>query len=537
MLDKNRHYLKLDLTKQYRLEKITFRRFRHLDGLEIDFGDKAVTGIFGANGLGKSSILAVIRCLYQAVYNPRKRKRTVPLLARPANCKNEPFGHLFYGNQFYDYNNSEIVAEFSDASISSHEIIASPLFEIKSPRKRWTPGTSSKPARAVYYINMETCIPVSEAVNIKSEREKRRRLYKSIVSKSSELGDCFNKIFLRQIGINDTSTAPGIGIDDTVTVSINNKQLPFRELSAGEQRVLKLLDIIFRANDDSIILIDEIETTLHPLALDKLISVLNKLAKDKRLQIIFTSHSFRLAERKDINVRTLYKRGTSIRCDHGYNQECRMLLEGTEAPEQVKMLGEDIMSKSILMEVLRQHNKLTSTDVRIFGGYNTAFKLASSLSELGELNNNIVFVLDGDVVISYDEKLQEVENAHIIEHPTQQQKEDIAKHFIQYNLPSGEKLDSYIYNMLKSESDMEDSIVAAANGITEYTIDTVPAKIQDKDRFLEHYKIQETVTNLGYKGEDMKIGYQKIIEHFAAKHAQEWNDLTRDVQQWINRNM
>lgn len=277
------------------MEKITFRKFRHLDGLEIDFGDKAVTGIFGANGLGKSSILAVIRCLYQAVYNPRKRKRTVPLLARPANCKNEPFGHLFYGNQFYDYNNSEIVAEFSDASISSHEIIASPLFEIKSPRKRWTPGTSSKPARAVYYINMETCIPVSEAVNIKSEREKRRRLYKSIVSKSSELGDCFNKIFLRQIGINDTSTAPGIGVDDTVTVSINNKQLPFRELSAGEQRVLKLLDIIFRANDDSIILIDEIETTLHPLALDKLISVLNKLAKDKRLQIIFTSHSFRLA--------------------------------------------------------------------------------------------------------------------------------------------------------------------------------------------------------------------------------------------------
>ena len=132
MLDKNRHYLKLDLTKQYRLEKITFRKFRHLDGLEIDFGDKAVTGIFGANGLGKSSIIAVIRCLYQAVYNPRKRKRTVPLLARPANCKNEPFGHLFYGNQFYDYNNSEIVAEFSDASISSHEIIASPLFEIKA---------------------------------------------------------------------------------------------------------------------------------------------------------------------------------------------------------------------------------------------------------------------------------------------------------------------------------------------------------------------------------------------------------------------
>lgn len=541
MLDKDRNIIRPNLTKHYRLEKITFRKFRNLDGMEIDFGDKNVTGIFGANGLGKSSILSVIRCLYQAVYNPRIRKRTTPKIARPVGCENKAFGHLFYGNQYYNYNNSEIVAEFSYASKDSQTAIVSPLYEIKSPRKRWTPGTTSKPACPVYYINMETCVPVAEAGKKKSDREKRKRLYESILKQCSELKECFNKIFLHPIEISNTAASNINGVDDSVTVAINNKKLPFRELSAGEQRVLKLLNTIYKAEDNSIILIDEIEITLHPSALENLIDVLNKLAKNKGLQIIFTSHSLKLAERKDINVRTLYKLGNWVRCDHGYNQECRKLLEGKCAQSQIKMLVEDDVSKALMMELLRQNGKLPNVDLLLFGGFDKAFKLASSLHLVGELTNNIVFVLDGDVAITLEEKKKQVEDAHILENITDNEKEVIAKHFIQYNLPISKKIDSYIYELLVYEEDISNPIVNAAKSVIEYTMDTVPSGIKnaerDKRRFLEHYKIQDTATNLGYKDSDLNIGYQKIIEYVAARHCEEWTNLTKDIQDWINRNM
>lgn len=541
MLDKNRNIIKLDLTKQYRLEKLVFRKFRNLDGMEINFSGHAITGIFGANGLGKSSILATIRCLYQAVYNPRVRRRKSPLHPRPENCANEPFGHLFYGNQYFNYNNSEIVAEFSDALSANHGIITSPLYEIQSSRKRWTPGTTAKPVCPVYYINMETCIPVSEAGMLKSEREKRRKLYRSILTHSEELKTSFNKIFLHQIQIYNNTKATTSTVDDTITIVLNNKQLPFRELSAGEQRVLKLLDMVYRAQENSIILIDEIETTLHPFALDNLVTVLNKLARDKHLQIIFTSHSLRLAERKDINVRTLYSIGGIVRCDLGYNQECRKLLEGKNASAQLIILVEDDMSCALLMEILRQNGKLSNVEFSKFGGYEQAFNLAASLHKVGKLTKDIVFVLDGDVVISTEEKKEQIRKNPILSSISNADVDNIANHFIQYNLPEGKKIDSYMHELLTSETDINDPIVIAAKSVVEYTMDTIPEGIknkeQDKRRFLDHYKLQDTVVILGYKGENQKIGLQKIVEHIAMFHKKEWNELTKDIVTWISNNM
>ncbi len=541
MLDKNRNTIRLDLTKRYRLEKLLFRKFRNLDGMEINFGGHAITGIFGANGLGKSSILSTIRCLYQAVYNPRVSRRKSPLNPRPENSKNEPFGHLFYGNQYFNYNNSEIVAEFSDALSANHEIIASPLYEIQSSRKRWTPGTNAKPVCPVYYINMETCIPVSEAGMIKSEREKRRKLYRSIITHSAELKENFNKIFLHPVLIYDNTKVTTSTIDDTITIVLNDKQIPFRELSAGEQRVLKLLDMIYQAQESSIILIDEIETTLHPFALDNLLTVLCKLAKEKKLQIIFTSHDLRLAERKDINVRTLYSIGNVVRCDMGYNQECRKLLEGKTASAQLKMLAEDDLSCALLMEILRQNGKLSNVELSRFGGYETAFNLAASLQKVNKLGKDIIFVLDGDVVISAEDKKEHIRKNQILPSISDSDVLNIVNHFIQYNLPEDKKIDSYLHELLISETDINNPIVIAAKSVVEYTIDTIPEGIknkeQDKRRFLEHYKLQDTVMNLGYKGEYKKIGLQKIVEHIAMLHKKEWDELTKDIATWISNNM
>lgn len=533
MIDKYGHYYLIDHSALYRLEKLTFVKFRNLDGMEIDFGKFPITGIFGANGMGKSTILATIRCLYQSVYNPRSKRgkpRKVPYIHRPETCYNEPFGRLFPGNQFSNYEGSKIVAE-----LSSPHGDASGLYQIQDGRKRWSPGTTAKPVRQVFYIEMESCIPAAEAGYTKAARDKRARIYRSIMSHSETLRADFNYIFTRDIFINDLSDA-GKGIDEQVGIAMSGRKMYFRDLSAGEQRVLKLLDIVYNAPDNSVILIDEIELTLHKLALFRLLDVLVRMAHKRGLQVIFTSHNQSLMTRKDINIRSLYRVGEKIRCDYGYSRDCIALLEG-EVPPKATFLVEDMMSQAIITELLKQKNKLNISSVILFGGYPNSFKLAASLYLAGKLSDKVLFVLDGDVCVTDDEKRKQLQTTQIIPDLTHEKENQILAHYSEYVLPAGVKIDSYIYGLIKKEPNKEDQVVYAANKVIPLTRETVPPKIRDVERFLDHYMIQDMISIMGYAGINEAIGYSDIVRNFASNYPGKWRTLTSRISRWIDDNL
>lgn len=510
MIDKDGHYYLIDHNALYRLDKLTFIKFRNLDGMEIDFGRFPITGIFGANGMGKSTILSTIRCLYQSVYNPRSKRgkpRKVPYIHRPDECSNKPFGHLFSGNQFYNYWGSKIIVDFSGPLGN-----ASGLYQIHSGMKRWSPGTTAKPVRQVFYIKMESCIPAAESGYTKAARDKRARIYKSIMSHSEALRADFNFIFTRDISINNLVES-GIGVDEQVGIAISGRKMLFRDLSAGEQRVLKLLDIIYNAPDGSLILIDEIELTLHKLALHRLLDVLVSMTGKRGLQVIFTSHNQSLMCRKDINIRSLYKISERIKCDYGYSRDCIALLEGVDVQPYVTILVEDLMSQAIVTELLRQKGKLRSTAIILFGGYKNAFRLASSLYLAQKLSDKILFVLDGDVCKTKVEKEVELQLAQIIPNLTQEMKDQILLHFTEYVLPEGAKIEPMLYNLIKKESNTDDPVVEAAKKVIPLTKETVPTKIKDVERFLDHYMIPEMIEILGYQGSNISVGYLLLLNY------------------------
>lgn len=47
------------------LNKVHFYKLKGLNGLNISFGNKRVTALFGVNGCGKSTILHALACLYR----------------------------------------------------------------------------------------------------------------------------------------------------------------------------------------------------------------------------------------------------------------------------------------------------------------------------------------------------------------------------------------------------------------------------------------------------------------------------------------
>jgi len=81
-----------------------------------------------------------------------------------------------------------------------------------------------------------------------------------------------------------------------------NKKLDFIYESRGTQFLFFIIaDILSALKNNSILIIDEIETGFHPEALNKLISYFVDENKDKKAQLFFSSHSFGFMNKLDIH--------------------------------------------------------------------------------------------------------------------------------------------------------------------------------------------------------------------------------------------
>lgn len=128
-----------------RLQKIQFRKLKNLENLEISFENKHITGIFGTNGSGKSTILHALACLYQPVANSTRRNFKFPNFFIPTTLD------LWNGSQFtieYEMiNGAAMVPERK---------------EYKKNRDRWSPRYQTRPHREVFYIGIDSCVPDME---------------------------------------------------------------------------------------------------------------------------------------------------------------------------------------------------------------------------------------------------------------------------------------------------------------------------------------------------------------------------------------
>ena len=67
-----------------------------------------------------------------------------------------------------------------------------------------------------------------------------------------------------------------------------------KQFSLGELCILKLISALSSCPNHSLVLIDELEMALHPRAQSQLYNYLCKIAKDKKLTVIFSTHSVSL---------------------------------------------------------------------------------------------------------------------------------------------------------------------------------------------------------------------------------------------------
>lgn len=477
---------------QQRLKSLSITGLRRLKNLEISFEGKDVTGIFGVNGCGKTTLLYVLLCLYN-------QKNSVSQFN---------FGNFFKKCSPNEFDDTEIIADVS-YRIGQDIHDTNVTYKKSAGSDRWTPKTSRRPERKVYFLGISSSVP-----SIENEKE---NTVNYTFDGDNNLDNGILGLARRILGIQYTQISrTRRNNKDYYHATVQDGANYFSiSMGAGEQRVLRLLEVIEKVENYSLVIIDEIDLTLHNAALMRLINYLVEKGRSRHIQFIFSSHSETLTKRKDINVRHLLQTPEKTLCFNESNPECMESMTG-EILRPIEIYVEDILAKTIVAQVAKELGISKRVVIKQYGSCTNAFVASSGMHMLGQSLDHKLFVLDGDACRTEEEREKQLKKYYSGTEPNKEQKRDeVLRHISQLDLPDGELPEKYINHILREDIENQNAeIVALAKSIIEP---------DDSHKYLD-----DIIDGLG---DEESIGLYKVIEELS-KHP-EWKSYTKSVRNWL----
>lgn len=173
---------------------------------------------------------------------------------------------------------------------------------------------------------------------------------------------------------------------------------------AGEASVIRIVDAIEKSPENSLILIEEIENGLHPVATRRLVEYLIQVAGRKSCQVIFTSHS---------NDALIPLPDEAVwACFNGEVNQGKLdvntlrTLTG-EVKASLAVFVEDIFAVSMIEAALRVYSHdgrvaILGIHVHSVNGEGNVVKLTQSHNENPSIHFPAIGVLDGDMAAKAD---------------------------------------------------------------------------------------------------------------------------------------
>ncbi|MFS8103470.1 AAA family ATPase [Lentzea alba] len=359
------------------LDAVTVSGLRGWSAEKVEFRFPVVA-IAGANGSGKSTVLKAAAAAYRA---------------RDTGSKRDPT--TFYPDDFFPNTPWEIVENVYLQYKYTHGDVDQ-TSSLRKLTKRWR-GMPARPVRPVFFLDVSRTQPIDTLIGY-------GKIAKESVFAGEEvaLEDKYLKVLARVLGVSYehgmmvTKDGKKVGVLEVGGTTYSN----FHQ-GAGEDATTDLVAILQEVPRNSLIIIDEVESSLHPRAQRRLTTELLELALDRKLQIILSTHSPYVFEQLPLEARVYVNvdRDRRRHVLYGVTPEFALsMMDDISHPELV-VYCEDAQSKSLVQLLVAIEDTDGSfgkrLDVVAVGPASTVQTLGE-VADKGGLPGKAVGVLDGD---------------------------------------------------------------------------------------------------------------------------------------------
>tara|TARA_R110000751_G_scaffold63465_2_gene130932 strand:+ start:7045 stop:8547 length:1503 start_codon:yes stop_codon:yes gene_type:complete len=339
--------------------------------------DFPVTALIGPNGSGKSSILGAAACAYKA---------TKPGSFFPKSA----IGDNSMGGWRAEY---EIIDKTSNHRQSIRR-------NSKFKSAKWI--RSDVLDRSTKFFGIERTVPAGE-------KSKYKKLMRSTYHHTGVLSGIEHEVArqIEHILGKDVSNfrVADIGGNDSFWVGhadgVNYSEFHF---GAGESSIIRMIKEIESAPNNSLILIEEIENGLHPIATRRMVEYLINVAERKGIQAIFTTHS-------DYALGPLPSEAIWA-CINGKLKQGKLSVEALRAvsgrvDKEIAIFVEDVFAKKWVDAILREKLGIHFSQIEVYAvaGDGNAVNTHKSHRANPAISFKSICIIDGDSSQTNDDKI------------------------------------------------------------------------------------------------------------------------------------
>ncbi len=326
-----------------------------------------IMAVVGENGSGKSTILQCAAAIYLS-----------------------PVG--YYASDFFPETTWEKVrrAEIRYAVRCGDKSIEQSL---RKPGPRWR-GNRDRQDRDIRYFDLNRIQPVSGRVGYAKLAKTFYKETSSTLFEKARL-DRFSQIMGHQY---DLAKMALTNADEKKKITVLGKQQAIYSgfhQGSGEATVADLLEADFPKY--GLVLIDEIETSLHPRSQRRLIRDLADRCRERDLQIILTTHSPYVLDELPLTARAYIITAGGKQIVYGVSPDFAMSKMDDEPHYEADLYVEDERAETMLVEILAAHAPALVSRCRIipYGAASVGQTLGQMVANKRFPRPSCVF-LDGD---------------------------------------------------------------------------------------------------------------------------------------------
>ncbi|MGY2171828.1 ATP-dependent nuclease [Pseudomonas gingeri] len=349
------------------LYKVSIHKIRGFIGEDISF-DFPVTALVGPNGSGKSSVMGTAGCAY---------KRIKPSLFFPKSV----IGDESMSGWRAEY-------EIIDRKINQRQTIRRTSSFKKS---KWVRGDVVD--RPVLFFGIERTVPAGEKTKYKKLIRSTYKYKGSITQINQGTAKQVEHILGKRVAefkVADLGHEGDFFVGNTGDASYSEFHF-----GAGESSIIRMVSGIESAPEGSLILIEEIENGLHPVAARRMVEYLIDVAERKKLQVIFTTHS-------DHALKPLPDSAIWA-CINGRLRQGRLSIESLRAisgrvDKKLAIFVEDDFAKAWVDCILREHSgsEYEQVEVHSLSGDGNAVSTHTHHGQNPSMRFRSMCVIDGD---------------------------------------------------------------------------------------------------------------------------------------------